>query len=154
MKKKLTAAALGLALLFTAGLGQASASSVLQSTVNKTVGIPYKYGGTTLAGFDCSGFTRYVYKKVGVTLPHSSKQQYQKGQSVKKTQLTKGDLVFFDTSGSGISHVGIYLSNNEFVSATSSKGIAITPINKGYWSSKYYGAKRVLSTSAAKKVGL
>ncbi|MCM3128954.1 MULTISPECIES: C40 family peptidase [unclassified Paenibacillus] len=153
MKKTLTAAALGFALLFSAGVTEASAS-ILSKTVNNTVGIPYQYGGSTLSGFDCSGFTRYVYKQLGVNLPHSSKQQFHKGQAIKKSELVKGDLVFFNTSGSGVSHVGIYLGNNQFVSATSSKGIAITPINKGYWSSKYYGAKRMLSPASAKRAGL
>lgn len=74
--------------------------------------IPYKWGGTTPKGFDCSGFVRYVYKEFGYTLPRTTKQQIYCGKSVSKSDLREGDLVFF---GSPVHHVGIYIGNNRYI---------------------------------------
>ncbi|MET3193234.1 C40 family peptidase [Bacillus sp. OAE603] len=110
------------------------------------IGVDYVYGGTTPNGFDCSGFTRYVYKEaVGISLPRSSSDQYEVGKSVSKDDLEPGDLVFFsNTYKSGISHAGIYVGNNKFISASSSKGIKIDSLSGGYWGPKYTGAKRII----------
>lgn len=78
----------------------------------KLTGIPYKRGGTTTAGFDCSGFTKYVYSHFSITLPRTASSQTSKGIKVSKANLRTGDLVFF---GSVISHVGIYVGNGKFI---------------------------------------
>lgn len=148
MRKTIAAAATSLAILFTMGTGNVHAESTLNSVVKSVYGTPYKYGGTTINGFDCSGFTRYVYKKLGVTLPRVSSDQYKKGISVAKSQLKAGDLVFFNTLGNGkVSHVGIYLGDGTFAHASSSKGIRTDKLSNSYYKTRYVGAKRILSTT-------
>lgn len=121
-----------------------SADSVIASA-KKYLGVRYVFGGTTPAGFDCSGFLRYVFNENGMSLPRTASEQYKVGTSVAKSQLKKGDLVFFQTYKRGASHSGIYLGDGKFISATSSKGVSIASINDPYyWGSRYLGAKRVL----------
>ncbi|KGK88146.1 hydrolase [Desulfosporosinus sp. HMP52] len=115
----------------------------LISTAKSFLGVPYKWGGTTPSGFDCSGFTRYVFASQNITLPRVSIDQYGVGTAVSFNNLIPGDLVFFTlVPGKQVSHVGIYIGDNQFISATSSKGIAIYGFTP-YWSKAYVGAKRV-----------
>ncbi len=108
-------------------------------------GTPYRYGSTGGGSFDCSGFTRFVYSKGGVSLPHSAKEQFHQGHSVSRSALKPGDLVFFHTVTSGISHVGIYAGNGRFVHASSrrSGGVRVDNLDSGYYSSAFRGARRV-----------
>lgn len=118
-------------------------TQAILSTAKSYTGVPYLWGGTTPSGFDCSGFTQYVFEKNGITLPRTSNQQYQTGTSVSFNSLIPGDLVFFNfNSGSVVSHVGIYLGDGQFISATSGKGV-ITYGFTPYWKNAYVGAKRV-----------
>jgi cell wall-associated NlpC family hydrolase len=109
----------------------------------KLIGTPYKFGGTTPKGFDCSGFVYYTHKKIGKTLPRSSSLMYQRGQSVHKSNLRPGDLVFFSTYKKGASHVAIYIGNNLIIHATS-EGVKIDSLNSSYWRSKFIGARRIV----------
>lgn len=107
-------------------------------------GTHYQRGGTSRGGFDCSGFTRFIYAKYGISLPHSSAAQAAKGTSVSRSELKPGDLVFFATYRQAISHVGIYIGNGNFVHASShGRGVTVDALNSSYYGPRYRGARRV-----------
>ncbi|GIM48124.1 hydrolase [Collibacillus ludicampi] len=108
----------------------------------KYLGTPYQYAGMSPSGFDCSGFVKYVYAQRGVDLPRTSQEMYNTGTTV--SDLKPGDLVFFSTYEPGPSHVGIYIGDNQFISATSSSGVKIDSFSNQYWGPRYIGAKRVM----------
>lgn len=148
MKKKWLLPVFASFMIFS-GLGinetEAASPSDLTKTALSYIGAPYKYGGTSITyGIDCSAYTQLVFSKLGVNLNRSSAGQYSQGTAVAKSNLQTGDLVFFNTSGRGISHVGIYIGSGKFVSATTSRGVAVDSIyDPYYWGNKYVGAKRV-----------
>lgn len=101
-----------------------------------------EYGGSSKSGVDCSGFVMQIYKEVrGMSLPHKASKMYDMGKSVSRDDLEEGDLVFFGSFWE-IDHVGIYLSGNRFVHASSSKGVMISPMDNVYWKKRYQGARR------------
>lgn len=108
------------------------------------LGTRYRYGGSSSRGFDCSGFTAYVYRQYGINLPHNSAAQYRVGKPVRRSELRPGDLVFFRTRGRRISHVGIYIGNGKFVHASSARGrVRVDTLNSGYYRQRYAGARRI-----------
>ena len=108
-------------------------------------GVPYVDGGESPDGFDCSGFTRYIFAQHGVTLPRLAADQYRTGSSVNPDGLEPGDLVFFTTVAPGASHVGLALGGDEFVHAPSERGaVRIERLSSRYWSRRYLGARRVV----------
>jgi len=145
--KKLTATAISVALALTIGTGSVFADTTMDTVIDRTIGVSYKTGGTTTNGFDCSGFTRYVFLKLGITLPRQSASQYQIGTAVARNEMRPGDLVFFNTSGRGVSHVGVFVGNGKFAHASSSRGVMISPLSQSYYANRYVGAKRVMSTA-------
>ena len=129
---------------YIASSGSSKASAII-TTAKKHIGVPYVWGGSSPSGFDCSGFVQYVFKQHGITLNRTTKTQYQHGIYVAKGNLQPGDLVFFqNTYTTGISHVGVYIGNGDFIHASSSKGVIISSLSNSYWSGHYYGARRVL----------
>lgn len=116
---------------------------------NQYLGTPYKFGATAkqTKNFDCSSFVQYVYSKVGVNLPRASYNQATKGKAVKRSQLKKGDLVFFSSGKSGstkISHVAIYAGNNKILHTYGSPGVTYSKLSSSTWSNRYVTARRVL----------
>jgi cell wall-associated NlpC family hydrolase len=108
-------------------------------------GVPYVWGGTSPSGFDCSGFTHYVMLKNDIIIPRTASTQYNSGYWIPKSQLKRGDLVFFTTYKSGPSHVGIYIGNNQFIHASSGAGkVTISNLSSPYYTQRYLGAKRVI----------
>lgn len=108
------------------------------------LGARYRYGGSSSRGFDCSGFTAYIYRQHGIHLPHNSAAQYRVGKPVSRSELKPGDLVFFRTRGNRISHVGIYIGNGKFVHASSARGrVRVDTLNSGYYHQRYVGARRI-----------
>jgi cell wall-associated NlpC family hydrolase len=115
------------------------------ATAKKYIGVPYVWGGETPNGFDCSGYVQYVFKVHGINLNRTTETQYKHGTYVSKSNLKPGDLVFFqNTYRAGISHVGIYIGDGKFIHASSSKGVTISNLSSSYYTSHYYGARRVL----------
>ncbi|MEK4875896.1 MULTISPECIES: C40 family peptidase [Bacillus] len=111
------------------------------SIAKKYIGVPYKYGGTTPSGFDCSGFIYYTHKRVGKILPRTVAQLYKKGKFVSKSSLRPGDLIFFSTYKKGPSHVALYLGKQQFIHSAS-KGVRIDRLSNPYWKKAYIAAKR------------
>jgi len=118
-----------------------SDGSALVNNALSLVGAPYVFGGTSRSGFDCSGYTQYVFKGSGISLPRTAAEQFSVGSSVNRAQLQSGDLVFFSTYASGATHVGIYIGGGSFVDASNS-GVGISNLNSGYYASHYIGARR------------
>lgn len=108
------------------------------------IGAPYRSGGTTPNGVDCSGLTFAVYRQIGVKLPRTSHAQARAGSHIDRDQLRAGDLVFFG-SGSSVNHVGIYAEDGEFIHAsTRSRSVRFDSLDNKYFRNRYIGARRVL----------
>ncbi|MBC8015018.1 MAG: C40 family peptidase [Sporomusaceae bacterium] len=108
------------------------------------VGVPYKWGGVSPKGFDCSGLTWYVFDKHAIPLPRTADVQYKTGQAVARGNLQQGDLVFFTTYEPGASHCGIYLGDGKFVHSSSSRGVMVSRLSDSYWNTRYLGARRII----------
>jgi cell wall-associated NlpC family hydrolase len=120
-------------------------NTVVVNYAKTLLGKSYVYGGVGPNSFDCSGFTQYVYSKFGVNLSHSASAQANIGTTVSKVNLQLGDMVFFSQGGSSIGHVGIFVGNNSFIHAANpQKGVVITSLSDGYYTTNYKTAKRVL----------
>lgn len=116
----------------------------LVGTALQLRGTPYRNGGSDTTGFDCSGFTQYVFARYGVALPREVREQYKAGTEVRGEALEPGDLVFFNTDGPGASHVAIVVGGDEFVHAPSSRGVVrVERLSSSYWSTRYVGARRM-----------
>lgn len=147
MKKKWLLPIFASFMLFTTthiDSAEAATKTEVTDTASKYLGIPYKYGGTTTSGFDCSGFTSQVFADLGITLNRTSGAQYQQGTAVAKSDLQVGDLLFFNTSGKGVSHVSIYIGDGKMIHSQTNQGVSYSNVNDPYyWGSRYIGAKRV-----------
>ena len=120
--------------------------SVIVSTAKRYIGVKYRSGGTTPAGFDCSGYVMYVYKKNRIPVPRTVRDQYRKGSPVSLNSARPGDLVFFQTSGRRYSHVGIYLGNYRFIHAPrTGRRVSRADIRNSYWKKRYVGAVTYLN---------
>src|SRR5438874_9602526 len=125
-----------------------SSTPVPRATVIDTAlslrGTPYRNGGSDPKGFDCSGFTQWVFAQHGIALPREVDDQFKVGKKITLDDLKPGDLVFFHTVSRGASHVGIFVADDQFVHAPSSKGVVrVESINSSYWSSRFVGGRRL-----------
>lgn len=103
-------------------------------------GKPYRYGGASPRGFDCSGLVQYSYGRFGFDVPRNSYRQYKASSPIYKRNLKPGDLVFFRTSGMFVSHVGIYIGNGEFVHAPGEgKRVSVDSLDSRYWHRRFVG---------------
>ncbi len=107
-------------------------------------GVPYRFGGTSRRGIDCSAFTGAVYRSHGVKLPRTAREQSTRGEKIAYEDMRSGDLVFFHTTRAGISHVGMYIGSGKFVHASSKGGgVRVDSITEGYYRNRFRGARRV-----------
>lgn len=122
-------------------------SSVLK-TAHSFLGTPYKYGGTTSSGLDCSGLVINSYDAAGIQMPRISRDQAKEGKQIRLRDIREGDLVFFITSGSSINHVGIVekVERGEvfFIHSSTSKGVIVSSLEETYWNRRFVEARRVL----------
>lgn len=108
------------------------------------IGKPYRYGGTSPKGFDCSGLVFYSYKQAGVALPHSTDKQRSAARSIKIAELRRGDLLFFNQEGKKYGHVAIYVGDGKFVHAPSSgKSVRSDRLDSPYWKKHLSEARRI-----------
>ena len=116
----------------------------LAGTALSLRGAPYRNGGADPNGFDCSGFTQYVFSQHGLSLPREVREQYRVGKTIGPQDLAPGDILFFTTTDPGPSHVAIAIGGDQFVHAPSSTGVVrVEHLSSSYWSPRYLGARRV-----------
>jgi peptidoglycan endopeptidase LytE len=119
----------------------------------KLINIPYKFGGNSIFGIDCSAYVKKVYGLLGIELPRTAREQFETGETVDKDDLSIGDLVFFRTYASFPSHVGIYLGNNLFIHASSKgKKVTINSLETPYYLKRFIGGKRLLTEETSERV--
>jgi len=126
--------------------GKGGAPQRLEQVINSYLGVPYKYGGTTRSGFDCSGFTSAVYREVyGIELNRTSGAMWKDGAPVSLSAARPGDLVFFKGGRFGrINHVGIYVGGNRFAHSSTSSGVVYNSLQEGYYAKRFVGVRRML----------
>lgn len=115
-------------------------------TAEEYIGVPYIWGGTSPRGFDCSGFTQYVFKENGYNLYRVAKMQMTQGEIIEIEDLTTGDLIFFEKTYNtqGASHVGIFIDDDQFIHCANG-GVKISSLSEKYWESHLLGARRILN---------
>jgi peptidoglycan endopeptidase LytE len=124
----------------------------IEERARSATGSPYRYGGTSRSGFDCSGFTRWTFGGHGASLPHSSIDQFNMAKRRghkriwKRSRLNVGDLVFHKTTSARVGHAGIYVGGGKFISTTSSGGVRVSSLYDSYWGPRWVGATRVPAT--------
>ena len=122
-----------------------SSRNKIVAEAKKYVGVPYSWGGNTPNGFDCSGYVQYVLKQCGIAVPRTTELQAQVGSYIKKADLRPGDLVFLqNTYRAGISHVGIYIGNDQMIHASSSKGVTVSNLSSSYYLEHYHSARQLI----------
>lgn len=128
------------------GPGRLVDDYALVGTALELRGVPYRNGGSDRAGFDCSGFTQFVFAQYGLALPRETREQFKAGTSIPLNDLQPGDLIFFETTAPGPSHVAIAVGGNEFVHAPSSTGVVrVERLSSTYWSSRLIGVRRLIA---------
>lgn len=114
------------------------------SIAEKLKGKPYRYGGVTPEGFDCSGLIHYAYRQIGKSIPRTTEGQYRATERISMEDLQPGDLLFFRINSRKLSHVGLYAGNRRFIHAsTSKKRVADASLEEAYWNKRLIGAGRV-----------
>jgi cell wall-associated NlpC family hydrolase len=120
--------------------------TALLTTALAMLGTPYVLGGSTPDGFDCSGFTQWVYARHGLLLPRDTRAQFEYGEKIDPDELQPGDLMFFKTAGRRVSHVAIAIDRDRFVHAPNSRGVVrVESLGQPYWNRRFLGARRIRS---------
>lgn len=118
-----------------------AARATVVQTAQRMLGAPYRVGGGTPRGFDCSGLTSYSYGNAGIVIPRTATEQFQRAQPSAQQHLQPGDLIFFNTKGHRISHVGIYVGAGQFVHAPGAgKRVSLDSLNNTYWRRRMRGS--------------
>lgn len=137
------------AILLETEVEQLQNQALLQG-IDEWYGTRYRLGGTTKKGIDCSAFVGAIYTSVfSISLPRTARDQYKASRRISRTELQEGDLLFFNTRG-GVSHVGIYLQNNKFIHASTTKGVTISDMFDPYYLRRFIGAGRIDKTTIVK----
>lgn len=131
--------------LVTPASADPTAALSIESTASQYLGTPYRFGGESASGIDCSSFVQQVFREHQIELPRTAREQIKMGTEVAPGQLQKGDLVFFHTYASYPSHVGIYLGDGKMIHASSGRGeVTVSSLDSDYYRSRFIGAKRVV----------